>query len=124
GGAGGAARAGAAGAAAGAAAPRRAAERGGSRAGLARLAGLPGCPAALAAPQLPAPAEALRSWLAGLVDAAATRYLRYGHGEGVMLVHSATAPNAILRTLPALDRQLWEPSVAAAWAAAAAQTAI
>jgi hypothetical protein len=41
-----------------------------------------------------------------------------------MLVHSATAPNAILRTLPALDQQLWAPSAAAAWAAAAALTAI
>jgi hypothetical protein len=41
-----------------------------------------------------------------------------------MLVHSATAPNAVLRTLPALDRQLWVPSVAASWAAAAALTAI
>jgi hypothetical protein len=39
-------------------------------------------------------------------------------------VHSATAPNAILRTLPALDQQLWAPSAAAAWAAAAALTAI
>ncbi len=66
----------------------------------------------------------LRAWLADLVDAAATRYLYYGHGEGVMLVHSATAPNAILRTLPALDQQLWAPSVAASWAAAAALTAI
>ena len=41
-----------------------------------------------------------------------------------MLVHSATAPNAILRTLPALDRHLWAPSVTAAWAAAAALTAV
>ncbi|MBO0816040.1 MAG: hypothetical protein J2P30_12985, partial [Actinobacteria bacterium] len=48
----------------------------------------------------------------------------YGHGNGVMLVHSATAPTAILRCLPALDRQLWAPSVAASWAAAAALTAI
>src|SRR5215831_4372486 len=61
--------------------------------------------------------------LADLVDAAVMRYLRYGHGEGVMLVHSATAPNAILRTLPALERRLWAPSVAASWAAAAALTA-
>ena len=52
------------------------------------------------------------------------RYLAYGHGEGVMMVHSATAPNAILRTLPALDQRLWAPSAAAAWAAAAALTAI
>ena len=41
-----------------------------------------------------------------------------------MLVHSATAPNAILRTLPALDQQLWAPSVTAAWAAVAALTSI
>jgi len=40
-----------------------------------------------------------------------------------LLVHSATAPSAILRTLPVLDKQLWAPSVAAAWAASAALTA-
>ena len=72
---------------------------------------------------MPASAESLAPWLAGLVDAATTRYLWYGHGEGVMLVHSATAPNAILRTLPALDQRLWAPSVDASWAAAAAVTA-
>jgi hypothetical protein len=36
---------------------------------------------------------------------------------------SATAPNAVLRTLPALDRRVWAPSVAASWAATAALTA-
>jgi hypothetical protein len=107
-----------------AAVPRIADQSGGIRDRLARLAELPGWPAALVAPQIPASAEALRSWLAGLVDAATTRYLCYGHGEGVMLVHSATAPNAILRTLPVLDRRLWAPSVAASWAAASALTAI
>ncbi len=107
-----------------AAVPRIADQSGGIRDRLARLASLPGWPAAVAAPQIPASAGALQPWLAGLVDAAATRYLWYGHGEGVMLVHSATAPNAILRTLPALDQRLWAPSAAAAWAAAAALTAI
>jgi hypothetical protein len=107
-----------------AAVPRIADQTGGIRGRLARLADLPGWPAALAAPQLPASAESLAPWLAGLVDAATTRYLWYGHGEGVMLVHSATAPNAILRTLPVLDRQLWAPSAAAAWAATAALTSI
>ncbi len=107
-----------------AAVPRIADQSGGIGDRLARLAALPGWPAAVAAPQIPASGEALRSWLADLVEAAATRYLGYGHGEGVMLVHSATAPNAILRTLPALDRRLWAPSVAASWAAAAALTAI
>ena len=107
-----------------AAVPRIADQSGGIRERLAQLAELPGWPAALAAPQIPASAEALRSWLAGLVDAATIRYLRYGHGESTMLVHSATAPNAVLRTLPVLDRRLWAPSVAASWAAAAALTAI
>jgi hypothetical protein len=107
-----------------AAVPRIAYQSGGIRDRLTRLAELPGWPAALSAPQVPASAEALRSWLADLVEAAATRYLSYGHGEGIMLVHSATAPNAVLRTLPALDRHLWPPSVTAAWAAAAALTAV
>jgi hypothetical protein len=107
-----------------AAVPRIADQSGGIRERLARLAELPGWRAALAAPQIPSSAEGLRSWLAGLVDATTTRYLSYGHGNGVMLVHSATAPNAVLRTLPTLDRQLWAPSVAASWAAAAALTAI
>ncbi len=69
-------------------------------------------------------AEGTESWLADLVDAAAIRYRSYGRGNGVMLVHSATAPNAALRTLPALDRRLWSPSLAAASAASAALTAV
>jgi hypothetical protein len=106
-----------------AAVPRIADQSGGVRDRLTRLGGLPGWPTALAAPRIPASAKALAPWLGGLVDAAAIRYLRYGHGNGIMLVHSATAPNAILRSLPALDEQLWASSVTAAWAAAAALTA-
>ena len=107
-----------------AALPRITGEAASARDGLARLAELPGWSAALTAAHLPASAEALRSWLADLVEAAAARYLGYGQGEPILLVHTATAPNAILRTLPSLDKQLWAPSVAAAWAAAAALTAV
>lgn len=107
-----------------AAVPRITDQSGGIGDGLRQLAELPGWPAALASAQPPTSDDELVSWLAGLVDEAAFRYLRYGHGEGIMLVHSATAPNAILRTLPVLDRQLWAPSVAASWAAVAALTAI
>jgi hypothetical protein len=57
-------------------------------------------------------------------DAAVLRYSDIAHGNPVMLVHSATAPTAILRSLPALDAGLWAPSAAAAWDAAAALTAI
>jgi hypothetical protein len=68
--------------------------------------------------------ERIQAMLAGLADAATCRYLYYGHGNGIMLVHSATAPTAILRTLPALDVALWAPSLAAAWAASSALTAV
>jgi hypothetical protein len=71
---------------------------------------LPGWPAALAAPVIPASAVEIRSWLAGPADAATIRYLSYGHGNGIMLVHSAAAPGAVLRTLLALDTELWAPA--------------
>jgi hypothetical protein len=104
--------------------PRIADQSGGVRERLGRLADLPGWPAALAGPRIPASAAEVSSWLAGLADAAAIRYLSYGHGNGIMLVHSATAPGAVLRALPALDTKLWAPSLAASWAAAAALTAV
>jgi hypothetical protein len=104
--------------------PRIANQSGGVRERLSRLADLPGWPAVLAAPGIPASAAEIRSWLTDLADAATIRYLSYGHGNAIMLVHSATAPSAVLRTLPALDAELWAPSLAAAWAAAAALTAV
>jgi hypothetical protein len=69
------------------------------------------------------PDEARRR-LAELVRAATHRYATHGHGEETMLVHAATAPNAVLRTLPALPRTLWVPSLRAAWTASAAVTAM
>jgi hypothetical protein len=107
-----------------AAVPRIADQSGGVRERLGRLVGLPGWPAALTAPVIPAAPAEIRSWLTDLADAATVRYLSYGHGNAVMLVHSATAPGAVLRTLPALDIELWAPSLAASWAAAAALTAV
>ncbi|WP_225800432.1 questin oxidase family protein [Streptomyces sp. NK15101] len=85
----------------------------------ARLAQLTAFPVWGGAPD-PDTAKAL---LVELVTAATHRYASHGHGEPVMLVHAATAPNAVLRALPALPRELWAPSVAAAWTAAAAVTA-
>jgi hypothetical protein len=107
-----------------AAVPRIADQTGGIGKLLPRLNGLAGWPGALAAPGIPADSEGIRAWLAGLANAAAVHYLDYGHGEPVMLVHAATAPTAILRSLPALSTDLWAASAAAAWAAAAALTAI
>ncbi|MEU5401065.1 questin oxidase family protein [Streptomyces sp. NPDC005963] len=68
-------------------------------------------------------ADTARERLVELVTAATHRYATHGHGEPVMLVHAATAPNAVLRTLPALPRELWASSLSAAWAASAAVTA-
>ncbi|MFD8383930.1 questin oxidase family protein [Streptomyces sp. NPDC059679] len=61
-----------------------------------------------------------RELLTELVRAAAHRYATHAHGSPIMLVHAVTAPNAVLRTLPALPRELWATSLDAAWAANAA----
>ncbi|MFF0223395.1 questin oxidase family protein [Streptomyces sp. NPDC004629] len=69
------------------------------------------------------PSDAYRR-LTELVRAATHRYATHGHGEETMLVHAATAPNAVLRALPALPHALWLPSLRAAWTASAAVTAM
>ena len=107
-----------------AAVPRIAEQSGGIRDRLVRLGALPAWPAALTSFSVPAAPEQIRALLAELVDAATVRYLLYGHGNGVMLVHSATAPSAVLRTLPALDDAMWAPSLSASWAASSALTAV
>jgi hypothetical protein len=68
--------------------------------------------------------DTARARLAELVRAATHRYATHGHGEETMLVHAATAPNAVLRALTALPRELWVPSLRAAWTASAAVTAM
>lgn len=91
---------------------------------LAQVAALPAWrPAAQEMDRGPDP-ETAREKLTELVRAATHRYATHGHGEYTMLVHAATAPNAVLRTLPALPRVLWVPSLSAAWSAAAAVTAM
>jgi hypothetical protein len=107
-----------------AAVPRIAEQSGGIDDRLARLDSLAAWPSVLAGFSVPTEPEQIRTQLAALVDAATLRYLLYGHGNGVMLVHSVTAPNAVLRTLPVLDAPLWAPSLTAAWAATSALTAV
>ncbi|MFG2133672.1 questin oxidase family protein [Streptomyces sp. NPDC048751] len=68
--------------------------------------------------------DTARERLTELVRAATHRYATHGHGEETMLVHAATAPNAVLRTLGSLPRELWAPSLHAAWTASAAVTAM
>jgi hypothetical protein len=68
--------------------------------------------------------DTAKARLSELVAAATHRYATHGHGNATMTVHAATAPNAVLRTLPALPRDLWVPSLHAAWTASAAVTAM
>ncbi|MEV0719658.1 hypothetical protein [Asanoa sp. NPDC050611] len=85
-----------------------------------QLARMAAWPRALAALGPAADPERTRATLTDLVTAATLRYLRYGHASPVLLVHTATAPNAVLHTLPALPRELWAPSLSAVWTASAA----
>jgi hypothetical protein len=101
--------------------PAVADQRFGIRARLAQLADTPGWGDARGA--VPGDGGSVPVRLAAIVDAAVLGYGRYGHAAPVMLVHDATAPNAVLRCLPVLPQPLWEPSLDAAWAASAAVTA-
>ena len=68
-----------------------------------------------------APAEVTAA-LASLVEAGVRQYATPGYGSPVLLVHVATAPNAMGHLLPALPQPLWPSSFAATWAACAAIT--
>jgi hypothetical protein len=89
-----------------------------------RLAGMPGWPESVAALNGPADDDDVPARLAELVDAATLRYLTSAQGSPVLLVHTATAPNAVLHTLPALPGEVWQPSFAAVWGATAAIVAM
>jgi hypothetical protein len=104
--------------------PRLPEQTGGIADRVSRLPGLGGWTESLSALRAPDDPADVRSALAELVDTAVLRYRTHGHGNGVMLVHSATAPNAVLRVLPALPAALWRDSLAAAWAATATVTSI
>ncbi|QNE18053.1 questin oxidase family protein [Kribbella qitaiheensis] len=88
-----------------------------------QLTKMPAWPASLRALKAPSGPADVQTQLADLVAGAAARYLAHGHGSPVLLVHTATAPNAVLHTLPALPQSLWAPSLSAVWAASAAITA-
>lgn len=72
------------------------------------------------AQQAMAPSTDWEHFLRDLVTAAVRRYASHAHGNPVMLVHAATAPNAVLRTLPSLPNDQWAASAGAAWSASAA----
>ena len=102
--------------------PRIPDQRFGIRARLAQLANLPQWPDVAGGVPGREDQDALDR-LTAIVDAAVVRHGAYGYASPIMMVHAATAPNAVLRVLPVLPRSLWRLSLAAAWAATAAITA-
>lgn len=90
---------------------------------LDRLAHLRGWPAALMAIRAPTDPAETPARLTELIDAALLHYLGHGRSAPVLLVHIATAPNAVLHTLPSLPENMWMRSFGAAWAATAAVVA-
>ncbi len=106
-----------------AAVPRLAEQTGFIAHRIGRLADLPGWSASLAALRPPADADAVPGRLDELIRAGVLRYLTHGRAAPVLLVHLATAPNAVRHILPVLPKDQWLPSFAAAWVACAAITA-
>lgn len=100
--------------------PRVPRQEGGINARLEQLGGLGGFESALAALQPASGRAEVAIRLADVAAAATLAYLTYEREGNIMLIHAATAPTAVLRTLPALPADLWEPSLHAAWAASAA----
>jgi hypothetical protein len=85
----------------------------------ARLGTTPGWTGSVAALR-PVAAAQVRAALTDLVAAAVHNYLRYGPAAPVLLVHTATAPNAVRYVLPSLPQPLWTDSLAHVWRAVAA----
>ena len=102
--------------------PRLPEQHGVVRERFARLADLPAWTPALTTLRSPETADAVSAALASLVEAGARQYATHGYGSPVLLVHVATAPNAMSQLLPALPTGLWPSSFAATWAACAAIT--
>jgi hypothetical protein len=102
--------------------PRLPEQRGEIRERFARLGDLATWTPALTALRAPRTVDEVPVALANLVEAGVRQYTTHGHGSPVLLVHVATAPNAMRQLLPALPTELWLASFAATWAACAAIT--
>jgi len=89
---------------------------------IGRLADLPGWPAAVAAVAPAADPDDVPDRLADLMTEGVLRYRTHGAASPVLLVHTATAPNAVRQVLPVLPKDVWPESFAAVWAACAAIT--
>jgi hypothetical protein len=103
-----------------AALPRIADQQGPVASRFGQFAALPDWSAALAALRAPTDPADAQAQLTELITATTVHYLSHGQASPVLLVHAATAPNAVLQTLPALPTAMWAPSLTAVWSASAA----
>ncbi len=92
----------------------------GIRSRIAQLPDTAGWAGAVASLSPPAADSAVPDALDELVDAVLAHYASHAHGNPTMLVHAATAPNAVAQTLPSLPQSLWRQSFETAWSATAA----
>lgn len=100
--------------------PRVPDQTGGIGARLAQLASTDDWPDGATVLRGAATDDDVPGFLTGVVAAVVDAYPRIAVGQPTMLVHAATAPNAVRRALPSLPRHLWRPSADAAWTATAA----
>lgn len=100
--------------------PRVARQELGIRDRLAQLEHTPGWAEQVAALASPATDESIPAAVESIVDAMVAMYPQYARGNPTMLVHAATAPNAVAMTLSALPISLWRESFNAAWSTSAA----
>lgn len=100
--------------------PRVASQEGGIRDRLAQLPATRGWQEQAATLRHPRRTSDVPAHLDAVVDAVVLAYPRLAVGNPTMLVHAATAPHAVARTLPSLPRAQWRSSLDAAWTATAA----
>lgn len=104
--------------------PRIPDRSGGINSRLAQLDSVADWPTAQRRAAAPPAVEDAPAFLRDVVAASVIGYGSHARANPVMLVHAATAPNAILRTLPSLPHEQWVDSAAAGWSAAAAIVAV
>ena len=103
--------------------PRVAIQQAGIRDRLAQLDDTPGWAERVATLVPPAADESIPAALESIVDAMVAMYPVFARGNPTMLVHAATAPNAVSMTLPALPEPLWRSTFDATWSVSAAVVA-
>jgi len=100
--------------------PRVAIQQAGIRDRLAQLEQTTGWADQVATLAAPATDEAIPAAIENIIDAVVAMYPLYARGNPTMLVHAATAPNAVAMTLSSLPKPLWRSSFDATWSVSAA----